>query len=31
MFLKFIKRMIVYDCLTTGTKTGFIEVIKDAM
>lgn len=24
-------KMIVYDCLTTGAKTGFIEVIKDAM
>lgn len=23
--------MIVYDCLTTGNKIGFIEVIKDAL
>jgi phosphatidylinositol-4,5-bisphosphate 3-kinase len=23
--------MIVYDCLTTGSKTGFIEVIKNAL
>ena len=24
-------KMIVYDCFSTGCKTGFIEVIKDAM
>lgn len=26
-----IKRMLVYECFSTGSKTGFIEVIKDSM
>ena len=23
--------MLIYDCYSTGSKTGFIEVIKDAL